>query len=682
MLVLLALLGASALAQEAPETFSVDVERFRPHMDTYGYGVTEGATTLGHLEVGVGLWGTYEEDSVTLVDDGRRTLGSDEDGDAIIDLRANADLQVGVGFGNRFSVAFDVPVVLWQKGTSLEYLLDPTADDDLIGASVGDPRGQLKLTLVDMELDDSPVGLAILARGSAPLGPTGSLIGEGAPTALTMMILEFADKPVRSGEYVFRLSLNGGMRFREQDRYRELVVDDEVVFAAGLGLRPAKMLELGVEAHGAYGGQLYANQPLEIAPFFTLRPSRDITLTAGGSIGLLPGLGTPDARAFVGGTISPSFDPRVRDRDHDGIVDRRDACLYVPEDLDGVEDYDGCPEEDVDNDGILDQDDQCPTVPEDLDRWEDEDGCPELDNDDDGFLDPDDACPNQPETVNGYKDDDGCPDDGTDTDGDGIIDPEDSCPTKPEDFDGFRDEDGCPEADNDRDGYLDREDACPDHAEIFNGYKDEDGCPDSADDSDGDGILDDVDRCPDQPEDFDDWEDDDGCPDPDNDRDTILDVDDACPDRPEVFNDFMDDDGCPDEAPKRVKVERTRIVIDESIYFDVDKATIKPESFGLLDEIAETLNAHPELLQIRIEGHTDSDGDALYNLKLSQARAESVVDALVERGVDEDRLEPVGFGEAQPLASNSDAAGKARNRRVEFHIEVREGESPVRSGEE
>ena len=58
------------------------------------------------------------------------------------------------------------------------------------------------------------------------------------------------------------------------------------------------------------------------------------------------------------------------------------------------------------------------------------------------------------------------------------------------------------------------------------------------------------------------------------------------------------------------------------------------------------------------------------------------MDALVERGVDEDRLEPVGFGEAQPLASNSDAAGKARNRRVEFHIEVREGESPVRSGEE
>jgi len=681
MLSLLALLlGGPALAQEADDTFSVDVERFRPHMDSYGYGVTEGATTLGHLEVGVGLWGTYEEDSVTLTGPDGRSLGDgSEEGDAILDLRALTDLQLGVGFGNRVSIGVDVPVVLWQKGLALEHLQDPTIDQDLIGASVGDPRGQLKITLVDMEQDDSPVGLAILGRGTVPLGPSTSLLGEAAPSGLALLILEFADKPVRGGEYVFRLSLNGGMRFREQDRYRELVVDDEAVFAAALAVRPAPVIELGVEAHGAYGGELAAHQPLEIAPFFKLHPSRDITLTAGGSIGVLPGLGTPDARAFVGGTLSPSFDPRVRDRDRDGIVDRRDACLYVPEDLDGVEDFDGCPEEDVDADGIADEDDTCPTVPEDPDGWQDDDGCPELDNDDDGFLDPDDTCPDRPETVNGYKDDDGCPDDGTDTDGDGIIDAEDSCPTDAEDMDGWQDLDGCPEADNDRDGYLDDEDACPDRAEVFNDWRDEDGCPDSIDDGDGDGVLDEVDRCPDEPEDIDDWEDSDGCPDPDNDRDGILDVDDACPIKPETDNGYLDEDGCPDVAPQRVKVERTRIVIEESIFFDVDKATIKPESFDLLDEIADTLDAHPELLKIRIEGHTDSDGDALYNLKLSQARAESVVDALVGRGVDEDRLEPVGFGEAQPLASNADAAGKARNRRVEFHIEVREGEDPVRA---
>ena len=675
MIWLALLLGAGpAHAQDTPDPISVDVERYRPHIDTYGYGVTEGATTLGHLEVGVGLWGTYQEDPVALVADGERTLGDDEDGDAIIDLRATADLQIGVGFGNRVSLAVDVPVVLWQKGTSLAHLQDPTVDDDLLGASAGDPRAQLKLVLVDMEEDDSPVGFSVLARTTLPLGPTSSLIGEGAPTGFFLGILEFADKPVRSGEYVFRLSLNGGYRVREQDRYRELVVDDEAVFAAAIGIRPAPVIELGVEGYGAYGGALPAQQPLEVAPFLKLHPTRDITLTGGGAIGLLPGLGTPEYRVFLGGTISPSFDPRVRDRDRDGIVDKRDDCLYVPEDLDGVEDFDGCPEDDVDEDGIVDEEDDCPTVPEDLDGWEDEDGCPELDNDDDGILDGEDDCPDEPETVNGYQDEDGCPDDATDTDGDGIFDREDDCPNEPEDFDGFEDEDGCPEADNDRDGFLDPEDACPDRPETFNDYKDEDGCPDAPTDRDGDGILDDEDNCPDEPEDFDGWEDDDGCPEDDNDRDGILDVDDACPDRPETVNGYLDEDGCPDEAPKRVVIEKTIVRIDDTIHFDVDKATIKPESFGLLDEIAQTLNDHPELVLLRIEGHTDSDGEALYNLKLSQARAESVVDALVERGVDEDRMEPVGFGEAQPLASNGDAAGKAKNRRVEIHIVEREGE--------
>lgn len=670
---LCSLVSVSALGQD--DVLSVDVERFRPHADTYGYAVTEGATTLGHLEVGVGLWGTYEEDSVTIVGrDGQRLLSADEEGDAIIDLRAHADLQAGIGFGNRVSIGFVAPVVLWQKGVALEHLVDPTVDDDLVGAGVGDLRGQFKLTLVDMELDESPVGLAIMGQGTVPTGTTQSLIGEGAPGALALGILEFADKPVRQGEYVFRLSLNAGMRFRAEDRFRDLTVNDEFIYSGAIGIRPASMLELGVEAYGAVGGPLTAHRPLEIAPFLKLHPSRDITLTAGGAVGLLPGLGTPDARGFIGGTISPSFDPRVRDRDRDGIVDKFDQCIYVPEDLDGVEDFDGCPEDDVDGDGIADEVDSCPTVPEDLDQWEDLDGCPELDNDDDGILDPDDACPNEAETFNGFQDDDGCPDDGTDTDKDGIIDRLDSCPRKPEDFDGFRDEDGCPEADNDRDGLLDGEDACPDDPETFNNWRDEDGCPDSIGDGDGDGVLDDVDKCPDQPEDIDDWEDADGCPDVDNDRDKILDTLDACPNQPEAYNDYLDEDGCPDEAPKRVKIERTRIRIQESIFFDVDKATIKPESDSLIDEIAQTLIDHPELVRIRIEGHTDSDGDALYNLRLSQSRAESVIEALTERGVDEDRLEAVGFGEAQPLASNADAAGKAMNRRVEFHIVEREGD--------
>jgi outer membrane protein OmpA-like peptidoglycan-associated protein len=98
------------------------------------------------------------------------------------------------------------------------------------------------------------------------------------------------------------------------------------------------------------------------------------------------------------------------DKDGDGIPDDVDLCPDVPEDKDGFEDADGCPDYDNDKDGIYDSQDQCPNDPEDRDGFQDTDGCPDNDNDKDGILDVNDACPNNPETVNGFKDTDGCPD--------------------------------------------------------------------------------------------------------------------------------------------------------------------------------------------------------------------------------------------------------------------------------
>jgi OOP family OmpA-OmpF porin len=102
---------------------------------------------------------------------------------------------------------------------------------------------------------------------------------------------------------------------------------------------------------------------------------------------------------------APPVDP-----DGDGIVGAADKCPNAPEDKDGFEDADGCPDPDNDKDGIPDVRDRCPTDPEDKDGFEDADGCPDLDNDKDGIPDATDKCPNEPETRNGYKDDDGCPD--------------------------------------------------------------------------------------------------------------------------------------------------------------------------------------------------------------------------------------------------------------------------------
>jgi hypothetical protein len=181
---------------------------------------------------------------------------------------------------------------------------------------------------------------------------------------------------------------------------------------------------------------------------------------------------------FSAGVSYPLFFG-TRDRDGDGIPDKHDDCVDSPEDHDGFQDEDGCPDYDNDGDGIPDRQDLAPNQAEDYDGFEDQDGIPDLDNDGDGIPDIRDACPNDPEDFNGFMDNDGCPDGVHDIDGDGIPDSKDICPNEPEDLDGFEDQDGCPDLDNDLDGIPDTEDKCPMEPEDYNGYQDDDGCPDA-----------------------------------------------------------------------------------------------------------------------------------------------------------------------------------------------------------
>lgn len=212
-----------------------------------------------------------------------------------------------------------------------------------------------------------------------------------------------------------------------------------------------------------------------------------------------------------------------------------------------------------------------------------------------------------------------------DTDGDGIVDELDACPNDPEDIDGFQDEDGCPDFDNDADGILDVDDACPD----------EPGPPENN-----------------------------GCPDPDRDGDTVPDRIDNCPDVPGP----VENQGCPEE--QAVVIEEGQLEILDKIYFNTDSAQIQRRSYAILDNVAAVLIAHPEILIVRVEGHTDSTGRDQYNMRLSQARAESVVRYLVTKGgVSKDRLIAEGFGETRPIVPDAKTKAQlARNRRVEFHF--------------
>ncbi len=106
-------------------------------------------------------------------------------------------------------------------------------------------------------------------------------------------------------------------------------------------------------------------------------------------------------------------------------------------------------------------------------------------------------------------------------------------------------------------------------------------------------------------------------------------------------------------------------IIANGIRFDVNKATLKPESMGVINSIYNLMEQHPDL-KFSVEGHTDSDGETDFNQQLSEQRAETVKNKLVEMGIATERLSVKGFGETIPIGDNSSPEGKANNRRVEF----------------
>jgi outer membrane protein OmpA-like peptidoglycan-associated protein len=119
--------------------------------------------------------------------------------------------------------------------------------------------------------------------------------------------------------------------------------------------------------------------------------------------------------------------------------------------------------------------------------------------------------------------------------------------------------------------------------------------------------------------------------------------------------------------PTKVQVDKREIKILEKVFFETASDVIKPESFELLDEVADTIVAN-DVGRVRVEGHTDSRGGDDYNLDLSQRRADSVRNYLIQKGVPADQLIAVGYGETQPIATNNTSAGRAQNRRVVFTL--------------
>ncbi|CAN5337846.1 hypothetical protein BH09MYX1_BH09MYX1_14570 [soil metagenome] len=284
---------------------------------------------------------------------------------------------------------------------------------------------------------------------------------------------------------------------------------------------------------------------------------------------------------------------------------------------------------DRDGDGIEDKDDACPAVAGVKSADPTKNGCPVVkpkDKDGDGIIDDEDACPE----VAGVKNDDpkknGCP---SDRDSDGVADIDDACV----DVAGLKSDDpkknGCP-ADKDADGIADSEDACIDVPGVKSANPKFNGCPE---DKDGDSVKNEVDACPDEP----------GKPDPDPEK-----------------------NGCP-----KAFVANGEIKITDQVKFKTGSADILPgkDSEEVLQAVLAIIKAHPEMKTLRVEGHTDNQGPAAFNKKLSGDRAASVMKWLIGHGIDKTRLTSAGFGPDRPLRDNATEEGRRHNRRVEFHID-------------
>ena len=164
-------------------------------------------------------------------------------------------------------------------------------------------------------------------------------------------------------------------------------------------------------------------------------------------------------------------------------------------------------------------------------------------------------------------------------------------------------------------------------------------------DSDGDGVYDYLDQCPNTPKGV--KVDEKGCP-RDSDGDGVYDDQDQCP-----------------GTPKGAKVNDKGCWVLEGIQFDTGKWDIKPKSYPVLDAVVTVLGDNPTL-KLEVQGHTDNVGSQASNQKLSENRAASVMEYLVAKGIQRERLSSAGYGFSKPMASNDTAQGRAKNRRVQL----------------
>jgi OmpA-OmpF porin, OOP family len=363
--------GIALATATGPAQAQSDARTWRPSSDADASLVLEPVVTAGPGRWNLGAWTQYEQVSV-----GPSSQSPAMARDAVsggIARMAGIDLVAGLGLGSRFAIGVDLPVDIGSR------------------AALGALAITGKATLVSNDHDGVRRGFGLAALGALVLGTGDSSLdfSTGSPNGQLELLGEFAVGigAIRAevgysapGSRVRRLA--GEFDAANAAPSETIRFEDTIPWAFGLVVRPkvfGEALDNGdrqlweIAAHGslpggpsvapfglgAAGASLLSPALLSFDDRVALGHNREFFVLAGGEVGLDSAIGVPTFRAVV----SVTWAPRSHDKDGDGVDDEKDQCPDLPEDRDGIQDADGCPEDDADGDSILDQDDACPLVP-------------------------------------------------------------------------------------------------------------------------------------------------------------------------------------------------------------------------------------------------------------------------------------------------------------------------------
>jgi outer membrane protein OmpA-like peptidoglycan-associated protein len=498
-----ATLGSSAAAE--PHS-GVDAQLYKPALDAFGVWSLESATGLKRHDFSLKLGVGYSQTPMSMPVPGIGATADDESTDAALDFALNFNMTAAFAFTERLSFGLDVGIFrtatddgYGERGRYADagsepssglISLRPTTNIDPSGgfephglAGPTDVRVGAKYRLIT----GGKLGVALIGTVAVPFGDEEMFLGDDSFVFSPKLAVEYGlgenSRLVANVGAVLRNRTvlevyNAGAAMPETEADAKAVIDvgSEIVAGVGALYEIAPQLIIAAEASvfmplpentalgtcelnsgmkcstleaDDYFADAEYGDPAALAMLgLNYRATPDTSLSIGGGAGGFLGDGRGEDFRVMGGVIWSPTPEGTR------VIGRGDA----------------------DGDGVPDRIDICPDEPEDNDGYQDDDGCPDLDNDGDGVIDAQDTCPDEPEDKDGYKDDDGCPE--KDNDGDGVADVTDRCPNDPEDLDKYEDDDGCPDEDNDGDGIADAKDQCPNEAETVNGVDDLDGCPD------------------------------------------------------------------------------------------------------------------------------------------------------------------------------------------------------------